>query len=184
MNCWDIMFFVSSIKRKGIVLLYYFNWELPNKMKPADLDMDELFGLTVVRKNKLFLIPTIYEASWYMYFFLIGQRRFNKSTNDIQNKKVTENKGTQGAKKLKEKPHSDNICSACLLRYLYTLGSLVWCNFLLVTESIINNIWLSLRWFFFYKGEVFTIHCIIHLYTIFLIFFSYTHFSFNILERK
>lgn len=38
-------------------LLYYFDWKLPNDMKPEDLDMTEEFGLTVHRKSDLCLLP-------------------------------------------------------------------------------------------------------------------------------
>ncbi|KAH1267050.1 Cytochrome P450 71D8 [Glycine max] len=48
--CPGITFGLASITLPLALLLYYFNWELPNKMKPADLDMDELFGLTVNNK--------------------------------------------------------------------------------------------------------------------------------------
>ncbi|XLR55004.1 hypothetical protein S83_005676 [Arachis hypogaea] len=42
-------------------LLYHFNWELPNRMKPEDVDMTELAGLAIGRKHALCLIPTVYD---------------------------------------------------------------------------------------------------------------------------
>ncbi|KAL6661153.1 hypothetical protein ACP70R_000537 [Stipagrostis hirtigluma subsp. patula] len=40
-------------------LVYHFNWELPAGMKKEDIDMTEVFGLAVHRKEKLFLAPKI-----------------------------------------------------------------------------------------------------------------------------
>ncbi|CAL0314847.1 unnamed protein product [Lupinus luteus] len=41
-------------------LLYHFDWKLPNGMKSEDLDMAEIFGVTVRRKQDLYLIPIAY----------------------------------------------------------------------------------------------------------------------------
>ncbi|KAF3438541.1 hypothetical protein FNV43_RR21304 [Rhamnella rubrinervis] len=44
----------------GVVLsqlVHCFNWELPSGLKPNDLDMTEVFGLTVPRANHLLLKP-------------------------------------------------------------------------------------------------------------------------------
>ncbi|WVZ95542.1 hypothetical protein U9M48_041295 [Paspalum notatum var. saurae] len=38
-------------------LVYRFDWELPPGMSKEDVDMTEVFGLTVRRKEKLFLVP-------------------------------------------------------------------------------------------------------------------------------
>ncbi|KAL6658760.1 hypothetical protein ACP70R_002800 [Stipagrostis hirtigluma subsp. patula] len=40
-------------------LVYRFDWELPAGMKKEDIDMTEVFGLAVHRKEKLFLAPKI-----------------------------------------------------------------------------------------------------------------------------
>ncbi|KAI3502680.1 hypothetical protein L1887_30904 [Cichorium endivia] len=37
-------------------MLYYFDWELPNGAKGDDLDMVELFGASVQRKNELYVV--------------------------------------------------------------------------------------------------------------------------------
>jgi cytochrome P450 len=58
--CPGISFGLASIVLPLALLLYHFNWELPNQMKPEDLDMTEHFGLAVGRENELCLIPTVY----------------------------------------------------------------------------------------------------------------------------
>ncbi|KAJ4831548.1 hypothetical protein Tsubulata_017972 [Turnera subulata] len=39
-------------------LLHCFNWELPDGMKPSELDMDDVFGLTAPRAVRLVAVPT------------------------------------------------------------------------------------------------------------------------------
>lgn len=39
-------------------LLHCFNWELPNGMKPSDIDMNDVFGLTVPKATRLVAVPT------------------------------------------------------------------------------------------------------------------------------
>ena len=58
--CPGITFALSGIELSLANLLYHFDWKLANGMKFEDLDMTELFGLTVRRKNDLFLIPIPY----------------------------------------------------------------------------------------------------------------------------
>ncbi|XWS51766.1 hypothetical protein CRYUN_Cryun11dG0011400 [Craigia yunnanensis] len=55
--CPGISFALPSIELPLANLLYHFDWKLPNGMKFEDLEMTESFGLTVRRKNDLFLIP-------------------------------------------------------------------------------------------------------------------------------
>jgi cytochrome P450 len=57
--CPGMTFGLASVMFPVALLLYHFNWELPNKMKSEDLDMTEDFGLTVERKIELCLIPTV-----------------------------------------------------------------------------------------------------------------------------
>jgi indole-2-monooxygenase len=38
-------------------LMYRFDWQLPAGMKAEDVDMTEVFGITVSRKEKLLLVP-------------------------------------------------------------------------------------------------------------------------------
>ncbi|XP_022854972.1 cytochrome P450 84A1-like [Olea europaea var. sylvestris] len=39
-------------------LLHCFSWELPDGMKPSELDMDDVFGLTVPRATRLVALPS------------------------------------------------------------------------------------------------------------------------------
>ncbi|XVF67802.1 hypothetical protein PTKIN_Ptkin10aG0151100 [Pterospermum kingtungense] len=39
-------------------LLHCFNWELPDGMKPSELDMNDLFGLTAPRATRLVAVPS------------------------------------------------------------------------------------------------------------------------------
>ena len=61
--CPGISFGLANIEFALAKLLYHFNWELPNGMKPEELDMDETFGFVAGRKNNLKLIPTPYDPS-------------------------------------------------------------------------------------------------------------------------
>ncbi|KAJ7946410.1 Cytochrome P450 [Quillaja saponaria] len=56
--CPGISFGIANIELPLARLVYHFNWELPNRMKPQDFDMTETFGATVGRKNNLYLIAT------------------------------------------------------------------------------------------------------------------------------
>jgi hypothetical protein len=40
-------------------LIYHVDWELPPGLVRGDIDMTEVFGLTIRRKEKLLLIPKI-----------------------------------------------------------------------------------------------------------------------------
>ncbi|CAI0394757.1 unnamed protein product [Linum tenue] len=60
--CPGLHYGIATVRILLVNLLYHFDWKLPNKMKPEDLDMDEESGGTVARKNNLHLIPIPYHA--------------------------------------------------------------------------------------------------------------------------
>ncbi|CAL1367251.1 unnamed protein product [Linum trigynum] len=59
--CPGILFGLNFTELLLANLLYHFDWQLPNETNPQDLDMSECFGLTVRRKNDLYLIPIPYQ---------------------------------------------------------------------------------------------------------------------------
>ncbi|KAJ8428828.1 hypothetical protein Cgig2_005893 [Carnegiea gigantea] len=61
--CPGIALGVANMELPLAMMLHHFDWKLPTGMKPNDLDMDELFGLTVSRKNALRVIPVSYASS-------------------------------------------------------------------------------------------------------------------------
>ena len=61
--CPGISFAIANIELPLAQLLYNFDWKLPSGLKQEELDMTEDFGLTVRRKNDLYLIPVPYHPS-------------------------------------------------------------------------------------------------------------------------
>ncbi|CAL5341626.1 unnamed protein product [Camellia sinensis] len=55
--CPGIAFAIPNIDLPLAQLLYHFDWKLPGGMKREELDMTEVLGLTVKKKNDLHLIP-------------------------------------------------------------------------------------------------------------------------------
>ncbi|KAJ8775160.1 hypothetical protein K2173_020164 [Erythroxylum novogranatense] len=58
--CPGISFGLAVVELGLASLLYHFDWEIADGVKPADLDMTESWSGDLVRKNNLFLIPTSY----------------------------------------------------------------------------------------------------------------------------
>ncbi|MED6184227.1 hypothetical protein PIB30_045399 [Stylosanthes scabra] len=58
--CPGIAFATPNMELPLAQFLYHFDWKLPNGMKNEELDMTELFGITIRRRNDLCLIPIIH----------------------------------------------------------------------------------------------------------------------------
>ena len=61
--CPGISYGLANVELPLAMLLYHFDWKLPNEMKSEDLDMTEAAGLAVRRKDELFVIPIPYRPS-------------------------------------------------------------------------------------------------------------------------
>ncbi|KAG4923801.1 hypothetical protein JHK87_049341 [Glycine soja] len=55
--CPGLTFGLTNVEFPLALLMYYFDWKLPNEMKNEDLDMTEAFGVSARRKDDLCLIP-------------------------------------------------------------------------------------------------------------------------------
>jgi cytochrome P450 len=55
--CPGLNFGLATVETMLANLIFCFDWELPAGMGKEDVDMTEVFGLTVRRKENLFLIP-------------------------------------------------------------------------------------------------------------------------------
>ena len=64
-------FAVASIEYVIANLLYWFDWKLPAGEIAENLDMTELYGLTVVKKVPLHVLPVSHSSILiYAYFTL------------------------------------------------------------------------------------------------------------------
>ncbi|KAL5735749.1 hypothetical protein ACOSQ2_030537 [Xanthoceras sorbifolium] len=61
--CPGISYGMANVELPLAMLLYHFDWELPNGMKADDLNMMESFGITVRRKDDLYVVPIPYHPS-------------------------------------------------------------------------------------------------------------------------
>ncbi|KAL6140029.1 hypothetical protein ACLB2K_058330 [Fragaria x ananassa] len=61
--CPGILYGLANVELPVAMLLYHFDWKLPNGMKNEDLDMTEDFGMVAHRKQDLHLIPTLVSSS-------------------------------------------------------------------------------------------------------------------------
>ncbi|KAJ3693848.1 hypothetical protein LUZ60_009328 [Juncus effusus] len=58
-QCPGTSFGIANVELALANLLYHFDWELPKGVKPDKVDMSELFGVTIRRKNHLWLRPVL-----------------------------------------------------------------------------------------------------------------------------
>jgi cytochrome P450 len=57
--CPGLNFSMATVEIMLANLMYCFDWQLPMGMEEKDVDMTEVFGLTVRRKEKLMLVPKL-----------------------------------------------------------------------------------------------------------------------------
>lgn len=57
--CAGVNFGIACIELMLANLVHRFDWELPMEKKRGDIDMSEVFGLVVSRKEKLLLVPKL-----------------------------------------------------------------------------------------------------------------------------
>ncbi|XWS09690.1 hypothetical protein CRYUN_Cryun39dG0010700 [Craigia yunnanensis] len=61
--CPGILFAEPNVQLPLAQLLFHFDWKLPNGIKQENLDMTEVFGLSMKRNDDLILVSTPYHAS-------------------------------------------------------------------------------------------------------------------------
>ncbi|KAL3529971.1 hypothetical protein ACH5RR_009293 [Cinchona calisaya] len=61
--CPGMSFALVNVELPLALLLYHFNWKLPDGMDSSDLDMLENNGITATRKNNLQLVPSLYDPA-------------------------------------------------------------------------------------------------------------------------
>jgi cytochrome P450 len=57
--CPGIGFGLANMELALACLLYHFDWELPDRIEPDELDMTERQGITTRRLSDLLLVPTV-----------------------------------------------------------------------------------------------------------------------------
>ncbi|KAF8031698.1 LOW QUALITY PROTEIN: hypothetical protein BT93_D0806 [Corymbia citriodora subsp. variegata] len=62
--CPGMNFGIANVELPLAMLLYHFDWELPEGMKSEEMDMSESLGVTQRRKRDLYLVPKPYQPSF------------------------------------------------------------------------------------------------------------------------
>ncbi|KAF8031699.1 hypothetical protein BT93_D0807 [Corymbia citriodora subsp. variegata] len=62
--CPGMNFGIANVELPLAMLLYHFDWELPEGMKRKELDMSESLGATQRRKRDLYLVPKPYQPTF------------------------------------------------------------------------------------------------------------------------
>ncbi|RVW43295.1 Cytochrome P450 71B2 [Vitis vinifera] len=60
--CPGMYMVIATVELALANLLYRFNWNLPNGMREADINMEEAAGLTVRKKFALNLVPILHHC--------------------------------------------------------------------------------------------------------------------------
>nr|XP_009595835.1 premnaspirodiene oxygenase-like isoform X2 [Nicotiana tomentosiformis] len=63
--CPGMPFGMAGVEVPLALLLYHFDWKLPNGMSPEEIDMAEKFSTSLERKNALCLVPSPYVGATY-----------------------------------------------------------------------------------------------------------------------
>lgn len=61
--CPGVALGMAAVELALAMLLYHFDWKLPIGITPENLDIDELFGITMRRKSELHVIPIPYASA-------------------------------------------------------------------------------------------------------------------------
>ncbi|CAA0843289.1 Cytochrome P450 71B34 [Striga hermonthica] len=61
-NCPGINFGLANVELPLAILLYHFDWRMPEGMDLQDMDMSEEAGITAPRKQHLFVVPVPYDS--------------------------------------------------------------------------------------------------------------------------
>lgn len=62
--CPGMNFGIANVELPLAMLLYHFDWELPEGMKSEEMDMSETLGVSQRRKRDLYVVPKPYQPSF------------------------------------------------------------------------------------------------------------------------